>query len=87
MKTIPFSKEIHNKLISTGYTHLEISEGVNDEFITDAEPQPVHTFTPLRQIDTVTAESRVVPIYSTIIDKMLADNRLKCFIVVDELDI
>lgn len=86
MKIVTFNKDVHNALISKGYTHLEIRERISDEFIGLGEHKQVQIFKALDRIDTMPAHIRVVPIQSKTISEMLTDEKLNCYVVVQASD-
>ncbi|MBS1586501.1 MAG: hypothetical protein JSS82_13250 [Bacteroidetes bacterium] len=86
MKIVSFNREVHNALISKGYTHLEIRERINDEFVGDPGHKQVQIFKALDRIDTMPAKSHIELISSTVINNLLSDEELNCYVVIQESD-
>jgi hypothetical protein len=86
MKLLTFNKDVHDKLIVDGYTHLEIRDTITDKTIGTVEHKRIQIFKAMGMSDMVLATASIVPIQSKKIDDYLSNEKLNCFVIISSKD-
>jgi hypothetical protein len=82
MKLVPFNREVVKKLSKEGFTHIEIKPAISKENSWLNDEKDLQVLKALDRIDTMPSNAAYVPIKSEVIEGLLSNKAINCFIIV-----